>query len=170
MTGELMYNGEAFYVLYCTGSEHWKVFFLLPNSTGDWAYNKGVKRVSPPEKLMVDFEIVRWCSNHKTTIKDGPCTFDCAGDEVKYADIIFKCDHSYSKAMNQLWPRLCIKCKKPELVIGQASTMVTPYKKADDIGTQLNATWESIIEKTKYFDKAEFIEMLKANYNPPTKK
>lgn len=68
-----------------------------------------------------------------------------------------KCEHSFSKSMNQPYPRICIKCGTPEFVVTKM-------------------TWDEIRDNIKlpnnisYADLHRIIEILKENYNPPIKK
>jgi len=68
-----------------------------------------------------------------------------------------KCSHTYSKAMNQQYPRLCVKCGTPEFEVTKM-------------------TWDEIRDSIKlpnnisYLDLHHIIEILKDDFNPPVKK
>ena len=68
-----------------------------------------------------------------------------------------KCSHTYSKAMNQQYPRLCVKCGTPEFEVTKM-------------------TWDEIRDSIKlpnnisYLDLHHIIEILKDDFNPPIKK
>jgi len=68
-----------------------------------------------------------------------------------------KCSHTYSKAMNQQYPRLCIKCGTPEFEV----TKMTWDEIRDSIMLPNNIS---------YLDLHHIIEILKDDFNPPVKK
>jgi hypothetical protein len=67
------------------------------------------------------------------------------------------CDHTYSRSMNQQYPRLCVKCGTPEFAVKKM-------------------TWDEVRDSLKlpknisYHDLHHIIELLKDEYNPPIKK
>lgn len=66
--------------------------------------------------LPVEFETATYCKAHNCLIENSsPCTLDCDEIEVviKLMDVS-QCSHSYSKSMDQEFPRKCIWCDEVE--------------------------------------------------------
>jgi hypothetical protein len=60
----------------------------------------------------VSFTLARYCPKHDLNVE--LCSFVC--DLTTELVAILECQHSYSKAMNQEYPRKCIKCGEPEKI------------------------------------------------------
>ena len=75
-------------------------------------------------------------------------------EQVSY---IRKCSHSYSKAMNQQYPRLCVKCGTPEFSVKKMTW--------DEIRDSI-----TLPNNISYHDFHHIIEILKETFNPPIKK
>ena len=168
MNGLLDFTGRHWIVRFLTEDENsFKIIKSL-----ELIYDDGYNKLKANNQLKIHskviFEIIRYCPDHNCEVnRQSPCTLDCAYTEKLMAKLILepkKCSHSYSKAMNQSYPRKCIHCGEPEpineLAYGYAIDFNEPKYSAADLLDAFNAGIAAVTEVDDTKNNIKFNEFL----------